>query len=79
MTSKVSALYKESSLNKNALQELLLGAGLFLRDLELACFENHEETPVPDYISNSHMAAGDLEPITKILESLSKVVHHHLK
>jgi hypothetical protein len=62
------------TLNKNQLQELLLGVGLYLRDLELACFTDHDETPVPEYLVKSCMAADDVDPIIRVMELISDVL-----
>ena len=62
--------------NKNQLQELLLGLGIFLRDVHLACFTDHEETPVPDYIANSCMVAADLDTASEVLKSLSDFLNN---
>ena len=53
-----------------------MGVGLYLRDLELACFTDYEETPVPDYLINSKMAANDVDSINRVLQLLSDAIHH---
>lgn len=68
ITVKFTGLAKQPSSNKNALQALLLGIGLFLRDLEFACFANQEETPIPEYLAQSCMLPDDVDSITKNLK-----------
>jgi len=63
-------LSKQRYLNKNQLQELLLGVGLYIRDLELSKYTDHEETPVPGYLSKSKMAISDVELIERMLQQL---------
>jgi hypothetical protein len=76
MTKRAAALPKQRLLNKNQLQELLLGIGLYLRDHELACFTDHSETPVPDHIANSKMAATDIDPMMRVLHLLADAIHN---
>ena len=57
---------------KSHLQGLLLGIGLFLRDHELACFTDYEETPVPYYLAKSCMAASDADSINQMMQSISE-------
>ena len=54
----------------------MLGVGLYIRDLELARFTDHEETAVPDYIFDSNMIPDDLEEIERVLQLISAAVHH---
>ena len=80
LNSKAFGLSKQASFNKNQVQELLLGIGLALRDLEFANFvEDYDETPVPAYIVNSSMLAKDLSELEKAMETVYKVVNYHLK
>jgi hypothetical protein len=72
---KISGLSKQKSLNKNQLQELLLGVGLYLRDLELAHFTDHGETSVPDYLANSEMTESDADPLNRVLQLFSDALH----
>jgi hypothetical protein len=53
---------------------LLLGVGLFLRDLHFACFVDYRETAVPNYLMESCMDAGDVDSVTSVLESISNVL-----
>ena len=69
---KVTGLAKQPSFNKNALQALLLGIGLFLRDLEFTCFE--EETLIPEYLAQSCMLLADVDSITKDLKLVYEVL-----
>jgi len=80
LDSKSSSLYKQKSLNKNQIQELLLGIGLALRDLEFVNFvEDYDKTPVPSYLLYSNLAAGDLPELQKAMDTVQKVVQHHLR
>jgi len=60
--------------NKNQLQELLLGIGLILRDLEFARFVDADETPMPEYLANSCMEPTDIDSIATVLQILSTVM-----
>lgn len=75
-TQKVLGLSKQRSLNKNLLQELLLGVGLYIRDLQLACFTDHEEISIPDYLANTNMATNDVDPINRILQLITDAINH---
>jgi hypothetical protein len=76
LNQKVSGLSK-TSLNKNKLQELLLGVGLFIRDLELTQFREPDEPPLPEFLINSCMVADDANSIAGVLRSLSDYVMKH--
>lgn len=77
LTRKASALSKQKkkALNKNQLQQLLLGIGLYLRDIEITCFTDLEEESFPDYLVGSKIIAGDSDSLKRILELLSDVVN----
>ena len=64
----------EETISKNQLQSLLLGVGLFLRDLEYSCFSDHEEIPIPNPLFNSIMTPKDADTITKLLQSIHDVM-----
>ena len=70
IATKASGLLNQIPLNKNQVQELLLGVALFLRDLEFACFVDHDRVHVPDYIVNSCMQSDDLGPIANVVDTL---------
>ena len=53
-----------------------MGVGLYLRDIELSCFTDYEETPIPDYLVNSKMIASNVDSISRVLQLLSDAVHH---
>ena len=76
LSQKASGLSKQQFLNKDQIQELLLGVGLYFRDLGLLCFTDHEETPVPDYLANSGMGADDANQIDRILQLISAAVQN---
>lgn len=79
LNSQVSGLHKQNSLNKNQIQELLLGIGLALRDLEFVNFvEDYEETPIPGYLISSSLAAEDLSELEEAMDKIRKVVQHFL-
>lgn len=73
-TRRAYSISKQKSSNKNQLQALLLGVGLYLWDLDFVCFTDYEETPVPDYLAQSKMVAGDADCIEEILRSLLDIV-----
>jgi hypothetical protein len=75
---KTSGLSNQVHLNKNQLQELLLGVALILRDLELSCFVDHEVT-VPGYITNGCIKPSDIENIGRVVETLLKVIQEQLE
>ena len=79
LASKASSLANQIPLNKNKLQELLLGIALVLRDIELSCFVEAEETSIPPYLVNSCMVATDLDSIANVVETISKVVQEQLE
>jgi len=76
---KASGLLKLKSAHKNHFLELLLGIGLYLRDINLACSADHEETPVPGYMEKSAMKLEDSGILLGVIKSLSKVMDHTLK
>jgi len=71
LDSKASALTNQPYLNKNQLQALLLGLALILRDLELSCFVDQNETSVPEHLVNSCMKPDDIGSVASILETIS--------
>lgn len=71
MDKETSALSEEKSLNKNQIQELLLGMGLYLRDYEFACFADVNEIVLPGFVAASEMKASDDTTINRILRSFS--------
>ena len=79
LASKASNLANEVPLNKNQLQELLLGVGLVLRDIEISCFVEAEGTSIPAYLVNSCMEATDLDSIGNVVEAISRVVQEQLE
>ena len=79
LTLKASGLSNQIPLNKNQLQELLLGVALFLRDLEFACFTNTEETSIPPYLVNSCMEATDVDSIGRVVDIIFKAVQDQLE
>jgi hypothetical protein len=76
LTQKTSGLLKQGVPNKNKLQGFLLGVGLFLRDHELACFTDYDETPVPGYVANSCMAGTDVDVILRAIQSIASALPH---
>ena len=67
LNKNASDLSKQKHLNKNQLQELLLGIGLYLRDHELACFTEFEETPVPKVLAKRKMVAEDINTMNRVI------------
>lgn len=80
LNSKASGLQKQKTLNKNQIQELLLGIGLALRDLYFANFiEDYDKSQVPAYFLTSKMVKEDHSELQKAVNTVQKVVQHHLK
>ena len=79
LSSKASGLCNQIPLNKNQVQELLLGVALFLRDLEFCCFVNHNEVHIPDYVANSCMETDDLGSISNIVDILLRTIQNQIK
>lgn len=79
IATKASGLLNQIPLNKNQVQELLLGVALFLRDLEFACFVDHDEVHVPDYIVNSCMQSDDLSPIANVVDTLLRAIQDQIE
>lgn len=79
LTSKVSGLPNQIPINKNQLQELLLGIALFLRDLEMSCFMDPSETTIPPYIADGCLQPSDAGTIGDIVNILYKVVRNQLE
>lgn len=57
----------------------MLGIALVLRDLELSCFMEHEETLIPAYLADSCMQATDFDSIANVVETILKVVQDQLE
>ena len=76
---QVSGLTIQIHLNKIQLQQLLLGIGLLIRDLQFCCFTNQSETALPEFLLESCMAKEDALAIGAILDKLSKIVYNYLK
>jgi hypothetical protein len=73
MSQKVVIISKQTYPNKDQLQAVLLGIGLFIRDLQLSCFTESEEMTGPGYIAESCMVAEDNDSITKVIESINEL------
>lgn len=76
---EVSELARQSRLNKNQLQQLLLGAGLLIRDLEFSCFTDVDETPMPHFVLFSCMDEKDAEAVEKTLDAMLETICAHLE
>ena len=80
LNSKATGLHKQTPINKNQIQELLLGIGLSLRDLDFANFlDDYDEVLVPPYLISSRLLAEDLQELEKVMNTVQKVVQHHLR
>jgi len=79
IATKASGLLNQIPLNKNQVQELLLGVALFLRDLELCCFVDHDEVHVPGYIANSCIQADDLGSIANVVDTLLRATQDQIR
>lgn len=73
---KASGLLRVKFPHKNHFLDILLGIGLYLRDINLACSADHEESPVPDYMEDSFMELKDTGVILGVLKSLSKAMDY---
>jgi hypothetical protein len=76
---QVSGMATQLHLNKNQLQQLLLGIGLLLRDLEFCCFTDTGESPIPSFLVESCMEKEDIEAIATTLNKLFNAVYNDLK
>ena len=76
---KASELLKLKFAHKNQFLDLLLGVGLYLRDVYFACSSDHEETSIPDYLEGSLMELEDSGRLLGILKLLSKVMDHTMR
>lgn len=76
---QVTGIATQIHFNKNQLQQLLLGFGLLLRDLEFCLFTDTDETPIPSFLANSCMVKEDALVIKATLDKLYKLVHDHVK
>jgi len=76
---KASELLKLKFAHKNQFFDLLLGIGLYLRDVYFTCSPDHKETSVPDDLEDSYMELEDSEILLGVLKSLSKVMNHTMQ
>ena len=75
---KIAVLAKQVSLNKNQLQELLLGIGLLIRDIDLSQYTNDHRI-IPDEVVESCLVEGDVVPLFAIMKSLSSAINHVMR
>jgi hypothetical protein len=75
---KIAVLAKQESLNKNQLQELLLGIGLLIRDIDLSLYTDHHRI-IPDEVVESCLVEGDVVPLFAIMKSLSSAINHVMR
>jgi len=68
---QVSGIPEQDSVNKNFLQELLLGIGIIRRDIDFAVWTDLEETEFPDCIHQSKLDNFDSNKVSDMLRSLS--------
>ena len=78
MGGQISVVKTQVNLNKNQVQQLLLGIAFVLRDLDLSCFTEPEEH-IPDFLAESCIQKEDALVIESIVERLNQVVFDHLK
>ena len=76
---QVTGVGRQVHLNKNQVQQLLLGTALLLSNMDFACWTDTSETQIPDFLANSCMKKEDTGAISKIVNKLFKVVSDHLK
>ena len=75
----MSGLSKQAHLHNNQLQELLLGLVLAIRDARLVCITDHEETPIPPFLLESHMDKDDLQKAGTLVDGIFQVIDDHIK
>jgi hypothetical protein len=75
---KIAILAKQVSLNKNKLQELLLGIGLLIRDIDLSQYTDHHRI-IPDDVVESCLVEGDVVPLFAIMKSLSSAINYVMR
>ena len=76
---KASELLKLKFPHKNHFLDLLLGIGLYLRDVYFACSPDHEKTPIPDYLEDTLMELEDSGRLLGVLKLLSKAINHTMQ
>jgi hypothetical protein len=76
---QVSGLITQVHLNKTQVQQLLLGIGFLLRDLEFCCFTDTNEIVIPGFLVESCMNKEDIEIIAAILNKVFNAVYDELK
>lgn len=79
LDSQVSGLITQVHLNKTQVQQLLLGIGFLLRDLEFSCFTDTSEIAIPGFLMESCMDKEDTEVIAAILSKVFNAVYDELK
>ena len=77
LNKRVSSLSQPTSLNKNQLQELLLGIGLLIRDIELSLYPY--AGTVPDGIEGSCLLPQDVNPLFKVMKLLSAAINYGMR
>ena len=75
---QISGIATQVHLNKNQLQQLLLGIAFVLRDLDFACFADPEEI-LPTFLEKSCMKKEDALAIAAAVDKLSKAIFENIK
>ena len=75
---QISGVTTQAHLNKNQLQQLLLGIAFVLRDLDFTCFADPEEI-LPNFLVESCMEKEDALVIAATVDKLSRIIFDHLK
>ena len=78
MGGQISGVNTQVNLNKNQLQQLLLGIAFMLRDLDFSCFSEPDED-IPDFLAESCMQKEDALAIASVVERLNQVIFDHLR
>ena len=76
---QVSGLPVQVHLSKIQLQELLLGFGLTIRDLDFVCFTEYEEVTLPPFLLGSCMETDDTRMIDATLNNFFHIIEEHVK
>lgn len=73
----MSGLTGQDILNKCAMQNLLLGLGLLLRDYEIACYS--EEEFIPEDFPESVLVPEDIVAIEEVLRMMLQMVERYFE
>lgn len=74
---EVTSLTDQDILNKHAMQNLLLGLSLLLRDYEIVCF--YEEGFIPEDVTGSVLEPEDIDMIGGVLKMMIQMVERYFE